>query len=126
MSDPEHNLFSPRFSPDNRWIALHEATGPWTRRLIIVRFKGDVTHENNEWIPVSDGAAYDVEPRWSPDGNLLFFISQRDGYRCIWGTAFGAYNKTSVGPPFPVQHFHVAMRDPIGIDPAAIGLSVAQ
>ena len=37
-----------------------------------------------EWLPVSDGKVMDREPRWSSNGNLLYFLSTRDGNHCIW------------------------------------------
>ena len=36
------------------------------------------------WIPVTSGEWWDDKPRWSPAGSLLYFMSHRDGFRCIW------------------------------------------
>ena len=34
--------------------------------------------------PITTGENWDDKPHWSADGKTLYFISQRDGYRCIW------------------------------------------
>jgi len=46
---------------------------------------GAVTEES-EFIAVSDGTTYDLIPEFSPDGQVLYFLSQRDGARCLVGT----------------------------------------
>ena len=43
---------------------------------------------------------------WSPGGNLLYFISERDGYRCIWAQHLNQKTKVPVGSAIPVHHFH--------------------
>ena len=37
-----------------------------------------------EWISVTDGLQVDENVAWSPDGDLLYFLSERDGRLCIW------------------------------------------
>jgi hypothetical protein len=47
---------------------------------------------------------------WSPDGNVLYFLSDRDGWRCIWAQRVEAFGKRPLGAAFPVYHFHEARR----------------
>ena len=42
----------------------------------------------------------DLCPIWSPDGNLLYFLSERDGFRCIWGQKLDPASKRPLGAPF--------------------------
>jgi hypothetical protein len=67
------------------------------------------------WIPVTDGSANDREAYWSPDGNLLYFLSERDGFRCVWAERLNPASKNPVGAPFPVYHFHHARRSLTGL-----------
>ncbi|MCP5113883.1 MAG: hypothetical protein GY953_23875, partial [bacterium] len=41
-----------------------------------------------------------------PDGNLLYFLSDRDGHRCIYAQPLDAKTKKPMGPPIDVAHFH--------------------
>ena len=42
----------------------------------------------------------------SPNGNVVYFLSDRDGYRCIWGQLLAAASKRPLGPARAVYHFH--------------------
>jgi hypothetical protein len=44
----------------------------------------------------------------SPDGSILYFLSKRDGFQCIWAQHLDSLTKTPKGPPFAVNHFHGA------------------
>jgi len=48
----------------------------------------------------------DVIPAWSPDGNMLYFFSERDGFRCIWAQHLEPDTKRPAGSTIPVKHFH--------------------
>jgi hypothetical protein len=66
-------------------------------------------------------------PRWSPDGNTIYFLSGRDGFRCFWGQRLNPATKDPAGEPFAVQHFHRTRRSLRYIqDSGAIGLAVAR
>ena len=104
-------LFAARLSRDDQWLA----------------FKGDVTIDRTQifvagmpsgksipqapipvdkWIPVSGTETWDDLPRWSPNGKLIYFTSDRDGFRCIWAQRFDPVAGQTVGEPFAVRHFH--------------------
>jgi hypothetical protein len=76
------------------------------------------TPDEKEWIEVTDGSGFDSRPLWAPSGNLLYFISQRDGFHCIWAQRLDPTSKRPLGTPIAVQHFHSArrpMRDALGV-----------
>jgi Tol biopolymer transport system component len=108
VKDPKFQVLSPSFSPDDRWIAVHVRNAELTRRLYVLPYrKGQATPES-EWIPVSDGKELDRDPAWSPNGNLLYFNSERDGARCIWAQRLEPATKHPASTAFPVAHFHDA------------------
>jgi len=37
-----------------------------------------------DWISVTDGSQIARNAAWSPDGHLLYVLSQRDGLHCVW------------------------------------------
>ena len=71
-------------------------------------FSPGVKPRHEEWIPVTDGRQFEDLPRWSPDGNLLYFTSHRDGFRCLWAQRLDPGSKRPRGDAFPVYHLHSA------------------
>lgn len=129
LEHPNYILYGGRFSPDERWISFHaETSSPVNRQIFIVPFRDRQVRPEREWMAVTDGSAPDREPYWSPDGNLLYFLSDRDGFRCIWAQRLDAATKRPAGSPVPVQHFHHARQSLSGVTggPAAIALSVTR
>jgi serine/threonine protein kinase/Tol biopolymer transport system component len=121
---PDKSIHSAQFSRDGRWIAFHVATSPVTRRVYVVRYQGPRLHPENEWIAVSDGRAMDREPRWSPGGDMLYFLSTRDGYNCIWAQRLDRETRRAVGEAVAILHLHTGRRSLITADTGPIGLSV--
>jgi hypothetical protein len=115
------DLANPQFSPDGRWIGFHAIRGPTQRQILISRDPPE-----GSWIAVTDGTGLDRNCAWSPDGGVLYYISERDGFRCIWAQRLEQASKKPVGAAFPAAHFHSARRSLFGLgDVGAIGLSVA-
>lgn len=99
-----------KFSPDGRWMAFHVGTIQSTTYVFIVPIDGALPVPRDRWIAITDGASEDVEPAWSPNGNLLYFLSDRDGFRCIWARALNPATKLPSADAFEVAHFHTARR----------------
>jgi eukaryotic-like serine/threonine-protein kinase len=114
---PEALLYNARFSPDARWIAFHAAMGSSTaRQIFVVPFRGEhgastpggIT--DADWVPITDGSQMDREPYWSSDSNALYFLSERDGFRCMWMQHLEPTTRHPLGAAIPVRHFHSARR----------------
>jgi serine/threonine protein kinase/Tol biopolymer transport system component len=122
---PEYSLYQPHFSPDDRWIAFLAKTGQDRSRIYVTPFRGAVVHPSSEWIPITDGESLDDKPRWSPDGNLIYFTSEQDGFRCVRAQRLDGATKRPVGDPFYVHHFHASRRSlkNVGLGPLEISVS---
>jgi Tol biopolymer transport system component len=107
---PSFVLYDSRFSQDGKWIALHGLKSPTTRQIFIVPFREEAPVPVEEWIPVTDGSGMDRSIAWAPGGELLYFLSERDRFRCIWAQPLDAATKKPVGDAFNVAHFHQASR----------------
>jgi Tol biopolymer transport system component len=59
------------------------AVTPGRSRIFVVPFRGAGPVPEADWTAITDGR-WDDKPTWSPDGNLLYMVSERDGFRCIW------------------------------------------
>jgi len=90
-----------RFSPDGRWFSFIEDAGPRGKYVYIAPISEQAVPES-AWIPVMDGEVW----AWSPDGNLLYVDSWRDGHDCIWAHRLQPVTKQPIGEPFAVFHSH--------------------
>jgi serine/threonine protein kinase len=124
LEHPAYNLYQAHFSPDDRWVVFLAVTDPYHSRLFIVPYQQQAPGER-EWIPVTDGSAFDDFVRWSPDGNMLYFVSDRDEFRCLWAQRLNTSSKRPMGAPFAVQHFHNArlLMQRRGLDPLQIAVA---
>jgi len=99
----------PDLSHDGRWLTLHTTStvGRLTskRQIFVAPFSGGPIPEES-WIPVTDGEALDREPKWSVDDTQIFFLSDRDGFRCIFARKLDRATKRPLGELFPVLHLH--------------------
>ena len=121
-----YSLYQPHFSPDDRWIVFMAKMGQDRSRLYAVPFTGAARHDSAEWIPVTDGQNLDDKPRWSPDGNLIYFTSERDGFRCIWAQRLAPVTKRPAGTPFVVHHSHASRRSLRNVGLGPLEISVAR
>jgi serine/threonine protein kinase/Tol biopolymer transport system component len=87
------------FSPNNRWFSFLEAGYVFRAYIAPV---SEVPVAESAWIVVIDGEAQ----AWSPDGNLLYATSYRDGHWCIWAQRLHSATRQRVGAPFAVFHSH--------------------
>jgi Tol biopolymer transport system component/predicted Ser/Thr protein kinase len=108
LQHQKYNLSDPRFSADGRWVAFHMQIDPLRRQMFIAPSRPGAPEK--EWIPITDGSAMDRFAAWSPDGNVLYWISERDGFRCIVAQRLDPGRKKPVGPLLYIQHLHSARR----------------
>jgi serine/threonine protein kinase/Tol biopolymer transport system component len=112
-----------RLSPDEKWIAFHCGADEW-----VAPFRGAALLPRDTWTRAVKGTVDGStdQPRWSPDGNALYYISAQDGFRCIWRQRLNPATKTPAGEPTAVQHFHSASRSISGASSDNQGLAVAR
>lgn len=107
--DKETILSGAQFSRDGNWLAFHALSGGTnTSRIWIIPTAEPYPVPPGNWIAVTDGKSQDLTPVWSPSGNLVYYITDRDGFRCVWARALDPLTKRPSGDPFAVRHFHTA------------------
>jgi Tol biopolymer transport system component/DNA-binding winged helix-turn-helix (wHTH) protein len=117
-------LFQSRFSPDGKWLLFEGVTGlpsVTDSQIFIVRIQDGLPMSAENWIRIGDEHGWSDKPRWSPDGNTIYFISHRDGFRCIWAQRLDAETKHPTGAVLPIYHFHSNR-----LSPNHVGLSVLE
>jgi Tol biopolymer transport system component len=102
------NIYEPRFSPDGGWIAFHSGRPRGGRQIWVVPFHDGPRVKQSDWIPITEENGNSRNPCWSADGTLLYYLSERDGFRCVWAQRLDPATHGPKGQPFAVQHFHQA------------------
>jgi eukaryotic-like serine/threonine-protein kinase len=118
------SVTSPRLSSDERWILFQTVVSQTQRRIFIAPLREWRAVQESRWVAVTDGRTPDRMAVWAPDGNLIYFLSERDGFRCFWAQRLDSATKRPRGEPFAVQHFHQARRGFAQDEFAGLPLSV--
>jgi Tol biopolymer transport system component len=109
ISHPTYHIHGAELSPDGNWIAFHLPRRDSEPVKIVPVREGKAAPEA-EWITVTATAGSNGRPWWSPDSNLLYFLSTRDNYRCIWAQRLDPVTKKPRGEPKEIYPFHDARR----------------
>lgn len=108
-ASPDLILSSARFSRDGKWVAFHALRNATNSAQIwIVPAGAGLPVPQSQWIPITDGTKLERDPAWSADGRFLYYISERDGFRCIWAQPLNPLTKQPFGAAFALRHFHSA------------------
>ncbi len=117
LRDPQHNLWNPYYSWDDKWMGLLMQIGADGEhfRIYLTPVENFVPAGPDHWIQITSGEYHDDHQQFSPDGNTVYFTSNCDGFTCIWAQRLNPATKHPVGAPFPIQHFHGSQRNYAGI-----------
>ena len=82
-----------RPSPDGRWLSFMHFSAEGNATVFIAPFTPGTVSPESSWIRVTDRQSIDEESAWSADGRMLYYVSARDGFRCIYGAGFDPSTK---------------------------------
>jgi Tol biopolymer transport system component len=84
-------------------IVQRETDSLAAARVMVAKVNGASVVAETGWVVIAeDGDA----PAWSPDGNVLYFWSNRDGSPCLWAQHLDPMTKRPKGSLVSVHHFH--------------------
>jgi eukaryotic-like serine/threonine-protein kinase len=124
----KESLSGAAWTADQSWVAFQTARpGIANVQIFAAPIANGHRPRREEWVAITDGASLDRNPAWSPSGNMLYYLSERDGFRCLWAQRLEPATKKPAGDPVAVTHFHSARRSLrlLRNRSADIGLSVA-
>ncbi|MBL8296675.1 MAG: serine/threonine-protein kinase [Bryobacterales bacterium] len=104
LAHPTLSIHGAEVSPDMKWIAFHTPTGNESR-IFITPLRERQGAPEAAWIRIAD-KGNNRRPWWSPDGRILYFRSERDGFACFWAQRLDPQTKRPAGEPFAVKHLH--------------------
>ena len=85
-------------SRNTRWICFNATKGT-TSRLAVVETR------SGKWTWLTDASVWVDKPKWSADGRLIYFISNRGGLFNVWAVRFHPNRGTAIAEPFQVTQF---------------------
>ncbi|MEX2304503.1 MAG: protein kinase [Bryobacterales bacterium] len=106
IENSEIPVYVSQLSADGRWLVFKGDLGTLRTQVYAVPFPEEGPAPRESWIPITAGDAWDDLPRWSNNGRMIYFFSDRDGFRCIWARRFDPATRQPAGEIFPIQHFH--------------------
>lgn len=115
----EFAMFSPSISSDGRWVALVLRKPPSEHAVVIVPVRNGAAAPESEWVRITEPGPWYDKPRWSPDDSVLYYVSDRDGFVCIWTVPVDHTTKKPVAETKPLAHFHESrhsLRNVYGFD----------
>jgi len=121
LKPTKDNFFQARFSPDGAWVTFLTSGGVWVAPL-----RNGVAASEREWFPITEEHARVDKPRWSADGTIIYYTSQRDGFLCLWAQRLDRASKRPVSPPWAVYHFHTARLSMTTVGLGGLEISVAK
>ena len=131
LEDPDHSVVQARFDPQDEWIAFTLEENVLRARIYIARFDPARIDEERgiekPWIQVTDrDDGWDGMARWSPNGNFLYFVSDRQGSRGIWVQELNPKTKNPVAKPRIVHRFEQTRLSLSGVLPSSLRINVAK
>ena len=114
-----------QLSPDGRWASAMEWSSADRARIIIFPFRATPVPPA-EWVALTEDQSVEEEHVWSPQGDAIYFVSERDGSRCVWMRKLDPATRHPVGAVMPVLHLHGARRSMIStaIRPQRLALAL--
>jgi Tol biopolymer transport system component/DNA-binding winged helix-turn-helix (wHTH) protein len=129
LTKAQETLYQASFSSDEKWLVVEAttmATPTQLSRIFVIPAPAGVPAPEREWIQVGNDTAWNDKPRWSPDGNTIYFISHEDGFRCLWGQRLHPTTKRPTGPRFALHHFHETRLSMMNIGLGMLEIDVAK
>jgi len=100
--DANTNLWQSRYSPDGHWIVFEASEHRPTEHKMTIYV---TPAAGGPWTTITEGKHWDDKPRWSPDGRIIYFLSERGGFFNVWGIHFDPVKGKTEGEPFQVTSF---------------------
>lgn len=104
VADPKHSIYGALPSPDQRWIAIQYGGIDAPPGVFIAPAGTDgIARPSAEWIRVAERPGPNPRPWWSPDGNVVYYLSGPGAAQVsIWARRLDPRTKQPRGEVFLV------------------------
>jgi len=105
LEDVRGSLWQARVSPNGKWLTVVVQTAQ--DKAHIEMFVARQKTPSTEWIRIAADHPWPDKPRWSPDGRLLYFVSNHGAsFFNLWAIRFDPERGTAIGTPFPLTAYN--------------------
>jgi eukaryotic-like serine/threonine-protein kinase len=128
LRSTQFDLYLATLTRDSRWItfvALDNRALPSRLEVLAAPFKLENPPKESDWIRVVSDQHWNDKPRWSPHEDRIYFVSDRDGFACLWSQPVEPETKRPVGSPLPLYHIHQIRRSILNVGYALMDIAVA-
>jgi Tol biopolymer transport system component len=101
------SLLATDLSWDDRWLAILTGEPDGKVAISVVPLR-DSPVGPEEWVEIAGRNTWVGAPRWSPDGTLIYYLSDHDDFTCVWARPLDPVTKVPVDEPFAVVHAHAS------------------
>ena len=111
-----NRLLSASLSHDDRWLAIAVGRPDGKAAIYVVPVRDRPVPEK-EWVLICEDDHYLSSPKWSPNGKLLYYLSERSGECRIWAQPFDPAGGKPLGAVFTVfrpNSTRLSMNTPAG------------
>jgi serine/threonine protein kinase len=119
------SIANPDWSPANQYLLFTASPDGSRKQVFAVHFPKATGQPVGQWFPITSGSEWSDRPRWSADGKLVFYLSNRDGSYCIWGQHFDPVVGQVRDSPFAVMHFHNPRLSPGTVRSSSFAMAVS-
>jgi Tol biopolymer transport system component/predicted Ser/Thr protein kinase len=121
LSVASGGVLDARLSSDDRWFTFVLAAPDLPIETYIAPV-GEASAPRETWLLIPIDRSYvniyqnlislalrtqrQFSPGWAPDGNQLYYLSDRDGRTCIWAQRLDSKTKRPQGAPYALYHIH--------------------
>ena len=111
LEHPEYRYGTLRYSPRGDWLTcqLYPGESSGGSQIYVAGVENGQPVEHAQWVEITSGGD-DRHPWWSPDGNMIYFLSNRDEFACIWAQPLDPETKNPKGPLKALRHLHGRQR----------------
>jgi serine/threonine protein kinase/Tol biopolymer transport system component len=121
----DYSLSEATWSPETQYLLFTASRDGNTNQVFAVLLPKSTRSATGEWIPITSASEFSDRPRWSGDGNTIFYLSNRDGFSCVWGQHFDTESRRVTSRPFAVMHYHNPRFSPGAVGKSSFNLSVS-
>lgn len=106
LQHPLYSVLGGTLSPNGKWVAFAVDQGLGPEHIYLAPFSQGREITQEKWIGVETSDARADSPQWSPDSRYIYFLSDVDGWICVWRREIDPGSGKPVGDKQEVISFH--------------------